>query len=239
MGLRTWVVIGLLGMSSFAFAGDGSKKMDREERRFERVTGVELNVPREDESKKKIVRKPVDVTMAKRLLPVIMDVLMQYPEFVRETLLSQVTLYGKLKRNGKAYLGQAHGKQKSIDIAIRKRTKPFGLRRTMHHEISHLIELHPKFPADKWKSISEGAYGTHQDSPKSGGSFRDDGFVTRYASKNRHEDFAELAELAFTRPEKAKELAERYPEIGAKLKLMTRVYRKVAPDMVLPWVDEV
>jgi hypothetical protein len=238
MRFRVLVVIGLLGMSSLSFAGDNSKNMNREARRFERVTGVELHVPREDESKKKIVRKPVDIASGKRMLPVIMDVLMQYPEMLRELLLSELTLYGKLKRNGKAFLGQAHAKNKSIDIAIRRGTNESGLRRTMHHEISHLIELHPKFPGDKWKSISEGDYGTHQDGPKRGGSFKEDGFVSRYASKNRHEDFAELAELAFTRPEKAQEMARRYPEIGEKLKMMTRVYRKVAPEMVLPWIDE-
>jgi hypothetical protein len=226
-------------MSSFAFAGDGSNSMGREARRFERITGVELHVPREDESKKKTIRKPVDITLAKRLLPIIMDVLMQYPDMIRGTLLSNLTLYGKLKRNGKAYLGQARAKQNSIDIAIRSRTKAHGLRRTMHHEISHLIELHPKFPAERWKSISESSYGTHQDRPRRGGSYKEDGFVTRYASKNRHEDFAEMAEMAFTRPEKAMDMAERYPEIEKKLKMMTRVYRKVAPEMVLPWIDGV
>jgi hypothetical protein len=238
MKFRILVMVGLLGISSVSFAGKGSKNMNREAKRFERVTGVELHVPREDESKKKMVRQPVDIASAKRMLPVIMDVLMEYPDRLRELLLSDLTIYGKLKRGGKAFLGQAHAKSKSIDIGIRRGTSDAGLRRTMHHEFSHLIELHPKFPADKWKEISEGDYGTHQDGPKRGGSFKDDGFVTRYASKNRHEDFAELAELAFTRPEKAKDLAERYPEIGEKLKIMTRVYRKVAPDMVLPWIDE-
>ena len=112
-----------------------------------------------------------------------------------------------------------------------------GLKRTTHHEVSHLIEMHPKFPAEKWKEISAEDYGTHQGKDTKGASFKHDGFVSRYASKNRHEDFAELAELAFTNPEKARRYAEKYPDIGTKLRIMTRVYKKVAPEMTLPWLE--
>jgi hypothetical protein len=230
-------MVGLLGMSSLAFAGDGIKKMEREERRFEKATGVELHIPRGDESTRKTTKKPVDFKLAKRAIPIIMEVLLQYPEVIRGGLLTDLNLYGKLRRKEKGFLGQAKPKTNTIDLAIRNGTRPSALKRTTHHEVSHLIEMHPKFPAEKWKQISAESYGTHQGKETKGESFRHDGFVSRYASKNRHEDFAELAELAFTNPEKAQRLAEKYPEIGTKLRIMTRVYKKVAPEMTLPWLE--
>jgi hypothetical protein len=238
MKLRTWLMIGMVGFSNIALAGNDLKRVEREVDRFERKTGVELHISQDDESTKKTTKNPVKLGYAKKAVPIIMEVLMQYPEIIRGGLLTDVHLYGKLRRRDKGFLGQARPKAHSMDLAIRRGTRSPGLQRTVHHEVSHLIEMHPKFPADKWKSISDDGYGQHQGESARGSSYLDDGFVSRYGSKNRHEDFAELAELAFMNPERARKLASKYPEIGVKLKIMTRVYSKVAPEMLLPWVDE-
>ena len=126
MGLRTWLMIGLLGMSSLAFAGDGSKKVEREARKFEKTTGVALHIPRDDESTRKTTKQPVDLQLAKRAIPIIMEVLMQYPEVIRGGLLTDLNLYGKLRRKDKGFLGQAKPKSNTIDLAIRKGTARWG-----------------------------------------------------------------------------------------------------------------
>lgn len=198
--------------------------------------GVNLVLGMEDGG---IETGPVEEDVCARALPVIEEVLGLYPEAVRGGLLQTLALHGRFRMRNKPFLGAAKAKKHLIHLAIRRRTEARGLRSTLHHEIGHLVEADDRFPMDRWKVISDGAYTGrgHRDSAgkASGPDVHHLGFVTRYASRNVHEDIAEMAELGFTRPRKLKQLAADYAAIARKLPLLTAAYGEIVPGLALPW----
>lgn len=248
--MRPTLVALLTLLAAPALASERPADLDKRIRAFEERTGIDLHLvgdksETEARSGKGPQIGPVDPAKAAELLPVIEKVLLTYTEEVRGGLLTDLYLVGKLKMGGKPFLGAAYPKSQSFDLAIRTRSNGFKIRTTMHHEIAHLVEAAPFFPAETWKAFSAGGYVGREPNKqwREGEAGQNDalrkGFVSRYASKNHHEDFAEMAELAFTRPAKMREISELYPVVGDKLRLMTDVYRKVAPDLKLPWTKDV
>ncbi len=207
---------------------------------FRHRTGIRLH-HRGDDDGGGAEKGPVELALARRALPTLQEVLMVYPEPIRGHLLKDLHIYGRFIMRGKPFLGCALPKKQRINLAVRTRTRPASLKTTMHHEIAHLIENHRSFPTGQWVEISDGLY--------TGRGHRDDegkankpellakGFVTRYASRNRHEDFAELAEVAFTKPRRMLRWAEQHDAIARKLDIATDVYERIAPDLDLPWTD--
>ena len=241
--MRTTILSFILAFSTPAFCGevqDLDKKIDA----FERRTGINLHLVGADgetPTGKGTHEFPVDPELAAKALPALEDALMHYTDEVRGGLLKDLYLIGKLRMRGKPFLGLARPKDKSFDLAIRSTSGPFRLKNTMHHEIAHLVENADFFPTEMWKAFGSGRYKGKEPSKKWAAgakgldSARMSGFVSKYASKNRHEDFAEMAELAFTQPGKMRKLGENFPLIGDKLRVMTDVYRRISPDTRLPW----
>ena len=101
------------------------------------------------------------------------------------------------------------------------------------------VELHPDFPAARWEGLNAhpytGAGHRDPDGKWSGPEVWERGFVTRYAMKNRHEDFAELVELAFTEPQRARQLARHSDVLARKLELAATAYERLVPGLVVPW----
>ncbi len=245
--MRTALILALATLlATTALAAERPSDLDRKIESFEQRTGVDLHIVG-DRTERGVKGPPkrkqarVDPLLAVKLLPALEDILMVYSDEVRGGMLKDLYLIGKLKIRGKPFLGAAYPKDHSFDLAIRSGTNAVKVRRTMHHEVAHLIENSSFFPVETWKAFAPGGYigrepGKSWANGKSGmADARRAGFATRYASKNRHEDFAELAELAFISPKQARKLGGRYPLLGDKLRLMTDVYRKVAPGMKLPW----
>jgi len=173
-------------------------------------------------------RGPADPDDVADILPVIREVLLEYPEALRVSLLSTIAIYGKFQMAGKPFLGSAIPKEKRINLAIRSRTSIRSMRSTLHHEIAHLIEVHPKFPKAEWLALSAPFEGLLEDAehhPRDW--YLERGFVSRYASKNRHEDFAEFAELALTQAKELRSLANEYPAIAAKKALFSDIYAAI------------
>lgn len=205
----------------------------------ERRTGVELHLFGDpDEPAPPAANDnigPVDPALVLPLLGTLEDVLLTYPERVRGGLLEDVHLFGKLQMRGKPFLGAARIGQKRIDLAIRPGTTDAKLRTTFHHEIAHLLEGNARFPRDEWLALSSDFRGRGSERTE-GQQHLELGFVSHYAQVNRHEDFAEMAEVAFSAPARMQELARKYPRLREKLVLLTAVYRAAVPESNLPWL---
>lgn len=220
-------------------AGDLSAAADA----FSARTGVRLHAriadDDEEDAAEQEAKGPVDAPLALRALPVIERTVLHYPEAVRGNLLRHLHLYGRFQMRGIPFLGCARPNAARVNLAVRRRTPMASLQRTLHHEIGHLVEMHPSFPEAAWLALNTTAYSGrgHRDraGKHAGPEVWRDGFITAYASKNRHEDFAELAELAFTEPRRALNAAQASRVLAAKLDLMARVYDRMAPGVVLPW----
>lgn len=221
------------------FTPADSEDLDELAERFTRKTKVRLHHRVEAYERDGAARGPVEPRVARVALPTIEQALMFYPEVVRGHMCRELHIFGKFRMRGKPFLGCAVPKKKAIHLAIHPQTKPISLKTTMHHEIAHLIEMNPRFPVKRWMAISQGQYtgkGHRDDEGKtSREELRAMGFVTKYASKNRHEDFAELAELAFTKPRKVLQFAKKHDAIARKLDIMSDVYEAIVPGLKLPW----
>lgn len=237
------VALGLL-MSVRAHAQERPSDLDAQVQEFERRTGIDLHLAgdrREPDLPVNADHDAVDPALVARMLPVIQQVMLEYPTTVRGVLLKDMYLYGALRMAGKPFLGAARPEQDRFDLAIRARTTADGLRVTLYHEMSHLIEMDERFPASAWVALSKPYSGPVMNHPETKSrdqeSWYRDGFVSRYASGSRHEDFAEMAEIAFTNPDRMNGLADQYPLLQRKLDMLTDVYRSYAPGMELPWTD--
>lgn len=190
----------------------------------------------------RIVLGPPDPALVVRFLPTIAGVLGQYPVDFRRRLVPNVLLVGKLQASGTPFLGLAHPREGRFDLAIRSGSTDGKLSATLHHELGHLVFADPRVDKEAFKAISGDTYVGLKPDQKWGRAkaveWLEAGFISRYASKNAHEDFAELAQVAFTRPDVARRFHHRFARIGLKLEFLTGAYRKVAPEMVLPWIGE-
>jgi len=237
--MRT-LLLSLLLVSGSAFAAD--RPLDKAIASFEAHTGIDLHVTgdfKEPDLRMPADFGPVDPELALTVIPIIEDVLMEYPVEMRGGMLTDMYLYGKLTMRGKPFMGAAHPGMKSFDLAVRPRTTEQSYRSTLHHELAHLIEGDEHFDEERWVNVSTPYSGRLDLEPESKDipqeEWNQQGFVTRYASKNRHEDFAEMAELAFTNPEHLKELVKEHPKLKPKLQMMADVYQQYMPGMRLPW----
>lgn len=232
-------------LTTLALASTRPAQLDEQIAAFEARTGVDLHLAGDRTEADAPIPAgfgPVDPALVVDALPVIESVLLRYPAEFRAEHLHELHLYGKLTMRGKPFLGAARPSEKRLDLAIRPRTEPDGLRSTIHHEISHIIEFDPRFPVNRWLALGSDYQGRLDQIPKSRDAdpsdYWRDGFISRYASKNRHEDFAELAETAFLRPDKLHAVADDFPAIDAKLDLLTAIYQAAAPGMQLPWAPD-
>jgi hypothetical protein len=57
------------------------------------------------------------------------------------------------------------------------------------------------------------------------------GFVSDYGMSSLENDFNTYAELAMTEPEKLKQLADQYPIIRAKTRILVQFYGRLAPEL--------
>ena len=181
----------------------------------------------------------VDRKLARRELPLLSDVLMAYPTSVRHDMIGNLYLVGKLRIEDVPFLGLAHPRQGRFELALHPQTDPEELARTMHHEIGHLFEAEEPYRTSGFRDVSAGTYVGRAPVKHWKDSARIEwlgaGFVTPYASKNAGEDFSEIAGLAWMHPDRARDLAKRFPTLSAKLDMLTDIYQRTAPDIVLPW----
>jgi hypothetical protein len=210
---------------------------------FTHHTGVVLHAriaedDEEDEAEQE-AKGPVEPRLALRALPVLRKAILHYPPAVRGGLLRHLHLYGRFQMRGIPFLGSARPRANRVNLAIRRRTPMMSLQTTLHHEIGHLICAHPDFPAGRWEALNTHPYTGrgHRDAEgkSRGPELWQTGFISRYASKNRHEDFAELAEVAFMHPDRARQAARQYDVLGRKLDLLSEAYTRLVPGIDLPW----
>lgn len=213
---------------------------------FEKEHGVELHlvgveVEGQSEDRRSNRLPAVEPAIAHRSITVIDRAMRFYGDDILGDVLQAIYVVGDLRRNGKPILGAVQKNGVSLDLAIRKRASPMRIQQTIHHEIAHLVEGKDSFPVKAWVEVSgRSAYkaGEHKTAWGKGGGFLRSGFMSTYGSMNRHEDFAEMAEVAFTRPDKARQLGMKYPKLRTKLELMADVYERLYPQTITPWIGE-
>lgn len=228
-----------------ALAGCGPKhSLAAAVKQFEQETGVDVHVTGTlGEPLPPVARGVelgvVDPKLARRQLPFLSGVLMAYPPSVRQDMIGNLVLVGKLRIDDVPFLGLAHPRLGRFELALHPQTDPEELARTMHHEIGHLFEAEEPFRTSGFRDVSADAYVGRAPVKHWRGAARvewlGEGFVTPYASKNAAEDFSEIAGLAWMHPDRARDLARRFPTISAKLDMLTDIYLRTAPDIVLPW----
>lgn len=112
------------------------------------------------------------------------------------------------------------------------------------HEASHAVsryvpldEKHwPVNPPDSKRYI--GAAGTQGNPFETSEEIRNNGFIEKYASIDRDEEFAVLSQYLFTAPEETKKLMKKYPAIRKRASLAILYYKAISPKIDLSVYDD-
>jgi hypothetical protein len=215
-------------------------RLDREVAKVEALAGIDVLLvgdPRDLAARPTARLGPVQPRLALKALPTVRAALSGYGTSLADAgLLTTLRLGGKLRAHGTPFLGMANPRAQRFDLAVRRRTPPERLSATLHHELAHLVAAQEAVHMKAYARLGGGYVGAQPNTRwDTLADAQAAGFVSMYASKNPSEDFAELAELAFSAPEAALQLAADHPVIAAKLVFLTEAYRTVLPDVARPW----
>lgn len=120
----------------------------------------------------------------------------------------------------------------------------------IHHEISSVFMSYYEFPKDNWVSINpkDFSYWTYDASLKLLKEKKDmfigteenykKGILNDYGRTYYENDFNEYARMAFTEPEKLKQLEKKYPRIRKKAALLRKFYRSISKDFYPAYFGE-
>jgi hypothetical protein len=190
--------------------------------------------------------KPTQAHFAHTALKGVKEALSKYPASLIKKYLKAVFISGVIK----SYDIQIAGSYLNSWIylsALEKYEKagvelyPMGF----HHELSSLFLKGNNFPTIRWQLANEPDFKylpsqkdvvraaspeNHRD-PKEASSWYRAGFVHLYGMSSMENDFNMYAELAMTDPEKLKKLADQYPRIQAKTRILVDYYSSLAPEL--------
>lgn len=175
-----------------------------------------------------------DVAM---VLPLIEDFLAVYPKRVLQKNLKSIYLLSELEFYGKSF-GASYGKS-SLYIKSRELDKALPasfLIAMMHSEFSSILMRNHSFPKQRWKKVNRASFRYDGDAVR----FLDkpnlygqsvellsDGFIVKYAQSSLENDFNMISYWLFTRRDRLKKLAAKFPRIDAKMRLAINFYRSI------------
>lgn len=120
----------------------------------------------------------------------------------------------------------------------------FDVRCSLYHELSHILQVAHPVDDEAWKGLLPAGFhylgaDARLDPFGFDDGLRDDGFVLRYSTTNRHEDIAVLSDWMFVRKQQAVDLCERYPAIRRKVAALVAWYRAIDPGYDFSFYDAV
>ena len=172
--------------------------------------------------------------------------LRKYPMDLLREYLKAVFVSGKITIHGVA--GGGTYRYKWIYIAALdefKQNSPALYEQSFHHELSSLYFNGAKFPSIRWllanepgfnylpnqKDVVRAASPENRRDPNEASSWYRAGFVHDYGMASMENDFNMYAELAMTHPEELQKLADQYPRIQAKTRILVDFYSSLAPEL--------
>ena len=182
----------------------------------------------------------------KRLLPITEEFLSKYSKSILKKNLLDIYLLGELKFYGKSY-GATNSKS-ALYVKSKGKSEGFTdsyLLGMMHHEFSSILLRNYKdeFPTDAWKAANQDGwkyFGTGESMLGQKDLFGQSeellsrGFLVKYSQSSLEDDFNTFADLAFTEPNRLKELASKYERINKKYQLMIDFYKKIGATKYFP-----
>ncbi len=172
-----------------------------------------------------------------RVLPIIEEFLSAYPKPVLKGNLKSIYLLGELSFYGKSF-GASNGKS-SLYIKSRGADQGFTelfLASRVHSEFSSILMRNHSFPKQEWRKINranfryvgDGARVLDQPNLYSRtNELLRDGFIVKYAQSSIENDFNMISDWLFTRRNRLKRLAGKFPRIDAKTRLAIKFYRSI------------
>ncbi len=172
--------------------------------------------------------------------------LAKYPHTLIRKFLKAVFIAGTIKiynvEAGGTYLNSW------IYISATSDCDPLGphlYEKILHHELSSLLLVGAEFPIEKWESanpqnfhylssaaeIVKAAEGKSRQNIQKAPLMYERGFIHDYGMSSLNNDFNMYAELAMTDLVRLKALAQQYPRIKAKTKILVRFYSSLAPEL--------
>jgi hypothetical protein len=157
------------------------------------------------------------------------------PRAVIEKNLEAIHLFESVLIHGKGTGAMAYGR--TICLCAGPATH---IRNCLFHEFAHILQ--PAYPIDMdaWMAaLPEGFtyYGQGSEmieagvNPfESGEALWEKGFVLQYSKASLSEDFAVFSDYLFSRPEKTREWAGKYPAMRKRVAALIRHYKSISPD---------
>lgn len=165
-----------------------------------------------------------------RVLDEIEAFLAVVPAAVSRRDLETIYVVNHLRLNGSLVGALAY--EKSIWLCCDRPV--FDIRCSLYHELSHILQVAHPIDDGEWKLLIPANFqylgaDARVDPFGFDDQLRDDGFILRYSTTNRHEDIAVLSDWMFVRKQQAVDLCDQYPAIHRKLSALVAWYRSIDP----------
>lgn len=181
----------------------------------------------------------LSVEQMPRVLDEIEAFLAVVPTAVSRRDLETIHVVARLRLNGSLVGALASGR--SIYLCCDRPV--FDIRCSLYHELSHILQVAHPVEDGAWQDLLPAGF--HYLGAEAGldpfgfdDGLRNDGFILRYSTTNRHEDIAVLSDWMFVRKQQAVDLCERYPAIRSKLAFLVDWYRSIDPDYEFPLYEQ-
>lgn len=184
---------------------------------------------------------PFNISLTTTVLPVIESFLAKYPTEIIRKNLTDIYLTSGLEFNGKRYGGTY--KESKIYVVVKDRYSGTAVLSILHAEFSSILMQNYVFPRKAWESInglgwkySGNGFGMLEDSGlfEQSDDLLRNGFLTRYSQSNLENDFNEIIDWTFTKPDRLREIAVKYEKIRAKYDLALAFYDSIDRRINIP-----
>lgn len=155
----------------------------------------------------------------------------KYPDDIIIKEVKKIQLLGRLRFNGENFFGT--NSRYDLYIALEDNDE---IERTFHHEFSSmLLRNHPSYKTEEeWKKLSPELLSTSSAAAMKAGYYSTDyapellekGYISKYSLSNWENDFNMYAEEIFCGGKTFWQLADKYPKLLQKTKLIIRFYQE-------------
>ena len=152
------------------------------------------------------------------------------PAAVSRRDLETIFVVSRLRLNGSLVGALASGR--SIYLCCDRPI--FDIRCSLYHELSHILQVAHPVNDEAWNALLPAGF--HYLGADAGldpfgfdDGLRNDGFILRYSTTNRHEDIAVLSDWMFVRKQQAFDLCDLHPAIRRKVAALVDWYRSIDP----------
>lgn len=174
------------------------------------------------------------------------DAISKYPSTMIEKNLTAIFIAGIIKTRGVQIGGSYFYSWVYLSaIETSKHTDSKLYAKIFHHEFSSLLLKNGNFSRAQWHATNESSFrylsnqtdiikeaaAENRRDPKEAPAWHKAGFVDDYGMSSMVNDFNTYAALAMNHPQRLKELAQGYPKINAKKKILVEFYTSLAPEL--------